>query len=77
MSAYIEIQTDCEAESDKFTILFISRRSRFRQGCRFTKRGIDADGYVANFVETEQILLYPDGRLTSFVQVCMRRMMYI
>ncbi|GMF20549.1 unnamed protein product [Phytophthora lilii] len=32
-------------------------------------RGIDDDGNVANFVETEQICLFEDGRQTSFVQI--------
>jgi len=69
MSAYIEFQPDCEIESEKFSTVFISRRSRFRQGCRFTKRGIDESGHVANFVETEQILLFADGKVTSYVQI--------
>ena len=69
MSAYIEYIPDCEVEDDKFATLFITRRSRFRAGCRFTKRGIDDHGHVANFAETEQILLFPDGRLSSYVQI--------
>lgn len=69
MSAFIEFQPGCEIESDKFSTIFISRRSRFRQGCRFTKRGIDESGHVANFVETEQILLFSDGKITSYVQI--------
>ena len=32
-------------------------------------RGVDDDGNVANFVETEQSLLHEDGRQTSFVQI--------
>ncbi|TFK76793.1 hypothetical protein BDN72DRAFT_783263 [Pluteus cervinus] len=35
----------------------ISRRSRFRAGTRYFRRGVDHDGHVANFNETEQILL--------------------
>ena len=69
MSAYIEYVPDCEIDDDKFSTLFITRRSRFRAGCRFTKRGIDSDGNVANFAETEQILLFPDGRVSSYVQI--------
>jgi hypothetical protein len=69
MSAYIEVRPECEVEDEKFTLLFISRRSRFRQGCRFTKRGIDMNGNTANFVETEQILLFPSGKISSFVQI--------
>lgn len=71
MSAFIDIKLGCEIaeENVKFSLLFISRRSRYRQGCRFTRRGIDEDGHVANFVETEQILLFPDGKITSYVQI--------
>jgi phosphatidylinositol 4-phosphatase len=69
VSAYIEFKYECVVESEKFSMLFISRRSKFRQGCRFTKRGIDLDGNVANFVETEQILIFPDGKITSYVQI--------
>ena len=69
MSAYVEVRPECEVEGEKFTLLLISRRSRFRQGCRFTKRGIDETGSCANFVETEQIAIFPDGKLTSFVQI--------
>ncbi|KAI5478928.1 inositol/phosphatidylinositol phosphatase [Pseudohyphozyma bogoriensis] len=41
------------------TVLFglISRRSRQRAGTRYFSRGIDAEGNVSNFNETEQILL--------------------
>jgi phosphatidylinositol 4-phosphatase len=38
-------------------LALISRRSRFRAGTRYFRRGIDLDGHVANFNETEQILL--------------------
>ena len=69
MSAHIEFQPGCDIENEKFSIIFISRRSRFRQGCRFTKRGIDDKGHVANFVETEQILLFSDNKITSYVQI--------
>jgi hypothetical protein len=37
--------------------ILISRRSRFRAGTRFTRRGTDKTGSVANFAETEQIIL--------------------
>lgn len=35
----------------------ISRRSRYRAGTRYFRRGIDHEGHVANFNETEQLLL--------------------
>lgn len=40
-----------------FDIALISRRSRYRAGTRYFTRGIDTAGHVANFNETEQILL--------------------
>lgn len=39
-----------------FQLGLISRRSRFRAGTRYFRRGIDQDGHVANFNETEQLL---------------------
>ncbi|KAJ3490502.1 hypothetical protein NLI96_g1404 [Meripilus lineatus] len=38
-------------------LCLISRRCRYRAGTRYFRRGIDHDGNVANFNETEQILL--------------------
>ena len=35
-------------------LYLISRRSRYRAGTRYFRRGIDEDGNVANFNETEQ-----------------------
>jgi hypothetical protein len=37
-----------------------SRRSRFRAGTRYLSRGIDEDGHVSNFNETEQIVIVND-----------------
>ncbi|CAM9311903.1 unnamed protein product, partial [Ectocarpus fasciculatus] len=68
MSGHIEYEPQCRADDESFDLLFISRRSKFRQGCRFTKRGVDENGHVANFVETEQILIMRD-RITSYVQI--------
>jgi synaptojanin len=47
----------------------ISRLSCLRVGTRFNARGIDDDGNVANFVETETIYYSPTGVLFSYVQV--------
>lgn len=41
-------------------LCLISRRSRFRAGTRYFRRGIDKEGHVANFNETEQIVLLED-----------------
>ncbi|XP_053401252.1 phosphatidylinositol-3-phosphatase SAC1-like [Mercenaria mercenaria] len=47
--------------------ILISRRCVYRAGTRFNVRGLDMEGQVANFVETEQILQY-DGTCCSYVQ---------
>ncbi|MCJ1288222.1 phosphatidylinositol-3,5-bisphosphate 5-phosphatase [Xylographa opegraphella] len=63
-------------------ITIIARRSRFFAGARFLKRGTNDKGYVANDVETEQIVsemlttsfhapgpkLYANSNYTSYVQ---------
>ena len=51
------------------SLLLVSRRGCARVGTRFNVRGADADGNVANYVETEQILQLGAGRVSSFVQV--------
>jgi len=50
------------------TLTLISRLSCRRAGTRFNARGIDDDGNVANFVETETILWDPSGTCFSYVQ---------
>ncbi|KAM0329882.1 hypothetical protein ACHAQA_004047 [Verticillium albo-atrum] len=47
----------------------ISRLSCRRAGTRFNSRGIDDDGNVANFVETETTYWSPRGTLFSYSQV--------
>lgn len=47
----------------------ISRLSCRRAGTRFNSRGIDDDGNVANFVETETVFWAPSGVCFSYVQV--------
>lgn len=44
----------------------ISRLSSERAGTRFNVRGVDDDGNVANFVETEQVI-YLDGKVSSYI----------
>lgn len=50
-------------------LTIISRLSCRRTGTRFNSRGIDDDGHVANFVETETTFWHPSGSLFSYVQV--------
>ena len=51
------------------TLTVISRLSSRRAGTRFNSRGIDDNGNVANFVETETIFWSPTGICFSYVQV--------
>ena len=46
----------------------ISRLSSERAGTRFCVRGVDDDGHVANFVETEQLITL-DESSSSFMQI--------
>lgn len=56
-----------------FDITLISRRSVKRAGLRYHRRGVNDEGYVANAVETEQVLSPsvwddPTAKVFSFVQ---------
>ena len=46
-----------------------ARRSARRPGTRQWRRGADAEANVANFVESEQVVCFDDGSMSSFVQV--------
>ncbi|GAA5894065.1 hypothetical protein JCM8208_002338 [Rhodotorula glutinis] len=59
---------DVEFGADKVTVSVISRRGWARAGTRFKKRGIDGDGSVGNFAETETIL-ETSSHVVSFVQL--------
>lgn len=48
----------------------------FLAGVRYFIRGVDDDGNVANYVETEQMMIYCDYR-ASFVQVIVYICRYI
>ncbi|ROV93383.1 hypothetical protein VMCG_08420 [Cytospora schulzeri] len=43
------------------TIVLTTRRSRYRGGTRYFSRGIDEDGHVSNYNETEQIIILNDS----------------
>ncbi|KAL0616709.1 Phosphatidylinositide phosphatase SAC2 [Plecturocebus cupreus] len=51
----------------RFLVALISRRSRHRAGMRYKRRGVDKNGNVANYVETEQ-LIHVHNHTLSFVQ---------
>lgn len=56
LSGYIGMKKVMMANKE-LTLVLISRRSRERCGTRYFSRGIDEDGNVSNFNETEQILI--------------------
>ena len=58
----------CTINEKTFVFSLISRRSVLRAGVRYYMRGIDSTGNAANFVETEQIVLH-DNYKVSFLQV--------
>jgi hypothetical protein len=66
MCGSIEIRT-VYAGSKQARAIIISRLSCERAGTRFNVRGVNDDGHVANFVETEQAI-YLDGEVTSYIQ---------
>ncbi|KAI9019211.1 SacI homology domain-containing protein [Phycomyces nitens] len=55
-------------DDEKLELSVISKLSCKRAGTRFNSRGIDDNGHVANFVETE-VVLYSDQACYSFTQV--------
>ncbi|KAL8820753.1 MAG: hypothetical protein Q9191_007453 [Dirinaria sp. TL-2023a] len=55
--------------NDPSSLILISRLSCRRAGTRFNSRGIDDDGFVANFVETESVLWHPSGLCFSYAQI--------
>ncbi|XP_061480202.1 synaptojanin-2 isoform X2 [Rhineura floridana] len=56
------------ASHKKAKACLISRISCERAGARFHIRGVNDDGHVSNFVETEQTI-YLDNDVSSFVQI--------
>ena len=48
-------------KSTPLTMVLVSRRSRHRAGTRYFSRGIDEEGHVSNFNETEQIIVLNDS----------------
>ncbi len=66
----VQCYNDCyiNNQNDRFTFGMITRTSCKRAGTRYNCRGIDEHGHAANFVETEQFIIY-QGQLSSFVQV--------
>jgi phosphatidylinositol-bisphosphatase len=57
-----------QINSNKIEVHLISRRSIFHSGTRYLTRGIDDNGHVANYVETEQIVKC-NQNLFSYLQL--------
>ncbi|CAI7626935.1 unnamed protein product [Penicillium pancosmium] len=60
--------TPARVKSTSFTFALITRRSRHRAGTRYFSRGIDEQGNVSNYNETEQVVILNDatGGLSGF-----------
>jgi hypothetical protein len=59
MSGMLRI-TNTSVKGNPFTFVLITRRSRFRAGTRYHSRGVDEEGNVSNFNETEQSIILND-----------------
>lgn len=49
-----------KVESTPFTFALLTRRSRHRGGTRYFSRGMDEQGHVSNYNETEQVVILND-----------------
>lgn len=67
MMGFVSIH-EVHVNNHQFSWIVISRRSTKRAGTRLFCRGIDSQGNVSNFVETEQIIEYHTDKI-SFVQI--------
>jgi len=59
IQGYVEYKA-CIFDGKELEIILISRRRHAMAGTRYLARGLDDEGNVANFVETETILAYRD-----------------
>ncbi|KAL4214955.1 DNase I-like protein [Rhizopus microsporus] len=64
---YVGVET-IRIDHDRYELSVISKLSCQRAGTRFNSRGIDDNGHVANFVETETIF-YSDRICYSYTQI--------
>ena len=60
--------TPAKVKGTSFVFALITRRSRHRAGTRYFSRGIDEEGHVSNYNETEQVVVLNDtaGGLSGF-----------
>jgi len=67
VSAVVSIKPS-EIQGRAFDYIVITRRSCHRAGTRYNTRGVDIEGNVGNFNETEQIVIDSQGNTTSYIQ---------
>ena len=65
---YVSIFEEEIEKNKRVKFVLISRRSQYHAGTRYNTRGIDDEGHVANFVESEEIIYYQNNIL-SFCQI--------
>lgn len=53
--------TNTSIKGNSLTYILMTRRSRHRTGTRYFSRGIDEEGHVSNFNETEQSIILNDS----------------
>ncbi len=69
INGFVESRLSQSVDGQRVDVTLISRRSCRRQGTRFTVRGIDTCGNVANYVESEQLISFTNSdKVVSFVQ---------
>ncbi|EPZ31706.1 DNase I-like protein [Rozella allomycis CSF55] len=66
IQGFVEV-CDLKINGEKSFLAVFSRLSSKRAGTRYNVRGIDDDGNVANFVETEVVFQHQPDQLFSFV----------
>ncbi|KAJ3043751.1 Phosphatidylinositide phosphatase SAC1 [Rhizophlyctis rosea] len=65
---FVEVKYDI-LNDKSISYAIVSRRSQYRAGTRYHSRGIDDQGNVSNFVETEQIVYVEEtGQKAAYVQ---------
>lgn len=62
--------TTAVLKNTALTFVLITRKSRHRAGTRYLTRGVDEDGHVSNFNETEQVVIVgaSDGAVGGYSQ---------
>lgn len=69
INGFIQQYPNVNIDGELCDITLISRRSEYHAGVRYLTRGLNDQKNPANFVETEQIVVRPNGITNSFVMV--------